>query len=670
MWATKRGPRSFMGQDCSPADRPDLPILDSPACDCHRPVTQKYEDAAVLRSYNAWDSADLNRLPGGAEREPVRTFRPFGRFAALIAVVASLLLAGSSLARPRGRSAASPGIVRLTLLSTTDIHGHIEPFSDVDDRPANRGLARIATLVQRIRAKRHHVLLFDCGDLIEGSAEAYYFARQDTAKPNPVIAAMDALHYDAVAVGNHEFNFGLNVLRKAHREANFPWLAANLRDTYNSGPEYFPPYVIKDVDGVRVAIVGFVTPAVPHWEIPAHYRGYQFESIVETARRIVPELRRKADLVVAIVHSGLDRDPKTGREYNEIYPSENVAWELAEQVPQIDVLFYGHTHLEMPELFVHGVLMAQAKNWGESLAEADVTMHRDGSGRWHVTDKHSHLIPVTGAVPPDPTIERIDAPYHAEVERYLDTSIAKIDRPLSGATGRVDDNALVDLIHRVQMADGKADVSLATMFMPTTSWPPGRVTVREVFALYPYENWLYTVEMTGAQLKETLEQAARFFPAWPVENGRLRLPSYNADSAAGINYEVDLTRPVGDRIVDLRFRGRPLSPGQKLRVAVNNYRYSGGGGYRVLARLPVVYRSRHEERTIIINYLRAGHPVPTEPEGNWRVAPADARQALIREAESARRPASFSERSPDRPRGVRRASEGELKTGRRVAGSH
>jgi 2',3'-cyclic-nucleotide 2'-phosphodiesterase (5'-nucleotidase family) len=591
--------------------------------------------------------------------------------AACIAAAASLLLAGSTPAKPRGeKSSPAAGTVRLTLLSTTDIHGHIEPFSDVDNRPANRGLAKIATLVERVRAERRHVLLFDCGDLIEGSAEAYYFARRDTAKPNPVIAAMDALDYDAVAVGNHEFNFGLNVLWKAHREANFPWLAANLRQSYKSGPAYFPPYIIKNVAGVRVAIVGFVTPAVPHWEIPAHYRGYQFESIVDTAQRIVPQLRRKADLVVAIVHSGLDRDAKTGRKYEVIYPDENVAWELAERVPQIDVLFYGHTHLRMPELFVHGVLMAQAKNWGESLAEADVTMQRDASGRWHVADKHSHLIPVTGAVPPDSTIERIDAPYHAELERYLDTPIAKIDRPLSGATGRVDDNALVDLIQRVQMDYGKADVSLATMFMPSTRWAAGPVTIRQVFALYPYENWLYTVKMTGAQLKDALERAARFFPAWTGGDAELRLPSYNADSAEGVTYRVDLTRPIGDRIENLSYRGKPLAPGQALRVAVNNYRYAGGGGYRVLLGLPVVYRSGHEERTLIINYLRAGHSVPTEPDGNWEVTPAPARQALVREAEKPQRPfAASAKRPPERRGRARRAFAGDPGAGRREARS-
>ena len=588
---------------------------------------------------------------------------PILRVRKIPAALALLAFCAALLAAPRPSAPTSvPQTVRLTLLSTTDIHGHIEPFDDAMGRYADRGLAKIATLVRRIRATRRHVILVDCGDLIEGSAEAYYFARRDPAKPNPVIEAMDALDYDAAAVGNHEFNFGLKTLWKAHREANFPWLAANLKQRYTRGPGYFPPYIIKRVAGVRVAIVGFVTPAVPHWEIPAHYRGYQFEPIVQTAERVIPPLRKKADLIVAIVHSGLDRDPKTGRIIKETYPEENVAWELAEHVPQIDVMFYGHTHLRMPQLFVNGVLMAQAKNWGESLAEADVVIRRNANGRWTVAQKHSHLIPVTPAVPADPTIERIDAPYHAELERYLNTRIATLSRPLSGKTGRVADNALVDLIQRVQMTYGHAQVSLATMFEPWTKWPEGPVTVREVFALYPYDNWLYTVEMTGAEIKEALERAARFFPSWPSPSGELRLPNYNADSAEGVSYRVDLTKPIGDRIEDLRYDGKPLRPDQTLRVAVNNYRYAGGGGYKAIEGLPVVYRSRHEIRTLIVDYLRAGHPIPAEPDDNWQVVPAEAQGALIQQAERPERP--FSARRTRGEGGWRNVRGGRSLAGR------
>lgn len=565
------------------------------------------------------------------------------RALATLAVLGVAVFAGASLYARRAGTArqASPDAraksVHLTLLSTTDLHGHIEPFDDEANRPANWGLAKIATLIQRIRADRQNVLLVDCGDLIEGTPLAYYYARRHTTGPNPVILAMNALKYDAVAVGNHEFNFGLQALWRAHQEAKFPWLAANLKQSYTSGPGHFAPYVIKNIGGVRVGIVGFVTPSIPHWEVPAHYRGYQFEPIVEAAKHVVPQLRRKADLVVAIVHSGLDRDPKTGREYESEYPETNVAWELANEVPEIDVLFYGHTHQQMPELFVHGVLMAQAKNWGESLAEADVTMQRDSTGEWKVTSKKSQLIPVTAAVPADPAIEKLDAPYNAQVQKYLDTPLTNAPAPLSGATGRVADTALVDLIQAAQMHYGKADVSLATMFNPAARWPAGKITIRQVFALYPYENWLYTVRMTGAQLKEALEHAASFFPAWP-EQGRLRLPSYNADSALGVSYRVDLTQPVGRRIVDLRYRGKSLGNDQVLRVATNNYRYAGGGGYEVYHGLPLLYQSSDEIRELIIDYLRDGHRAPAAPEGNWEVTPHAARDALMEEAERPLRP--------------------------------
>lgn len=536
-------------------------------------------------------------------------------------------LAFSGCARPRGGQR-----VTLTLLSTTDLHGHLAAWDDLTNRPANWGLAKVATLVRQVRATHSHVLLLDCGDLIEGTPLAYYYARKEPNGVRPVIDAMNALGYDAVALGNHDFNFGLETLWQAHQQARFAWLAANLEQDYASGPQHFPGYIVKTLGGVRVAIVGFVTPAIPHWELPEHYRGYRFLPIVETARKIIPSLRQQADVVVAILHSGLDRDPSTGRPFRVLYPEENVAWELAEQVPGIDVIFFGHTHRQLEEKFVHGVLLSQPRFWGQSVSEADLVLERSGQG-WKVVSKQARLLPVTNEVPVDPELERSIASSQMPVNRYLDTPLAQLDRPLSGRDGRIADNALVDLIHRVQMEAGQADVSLATMFIPSTTFPAGPVTVREIFALYPYENWLYTVQMTGEQLRQALEHAASFFPSWPPALEGLRLPSYSADSAEGVSYAIDLRRPPGDRIRSLRFRGQPLRPDVRLRVAVNNYRYSGGGGYRVLAQLPILFRSQEEVRELIIDRLNRTHHLPTQPDDNWRVLPEAARLALLREAE-------------------------------------
>jgi 2',3'-cyclic-nucleotide 2'-phosphodiesterase/3'-nucleotidase len=537
-------------------------------------------------------------------------------------------------ARVHSVTAEAPAKVSLTLLGTTDIHGNIEPVDYYANQPANRGLAKIATLIRRARAEQSNVLLLDSGDTIQGTPLAYYFARKDTSKPNPTIAMMNVLRYDAMAVGNHEFNFGLPVLWKAKREAKFPFLAANIRQTYPSGVKRFLPYVIKNMAGVRVGMVGFVTPGVPRWEIPAHYRGYEFEQIVDAARRVIPEVRKKADLVVVIAHSGLGPDPESGQAASaDEIAGENAMMALAEQVPGIDVILFGHTHLELPEKLVHGVLLVQAKNWGQSLARVDVMMERDAEGRWRVASKHSTTIPVTEAVPADPEILKLAEPYHQATQRYLDTPIATCTETLDGLTARYEDHPLVDLIHKVQMETGRADVSLATMLYPGVRIAAGKVTVRQIAALYIYENTLYTVEMNGGQLKEALEHAASFFPSWPFPTGETpRLPGYNADSAEGVSYKMDLARPIGQRILDLTYKGKPLDPNARLRVAINNYRYTGGGRYAVMKGLPILYRSSQEIRELIIEYAARTRAIPTTADGNWQIVPHEALEAILREA--------------------------------------
>lgn len=529
---------------------------------------------------------------------------------------------------------AAPESVTLTLLGTTDLHGNLEPVDYYVDQPANRGLAKIATLVRRIRGERPHALLLDCGDTIQGTPLAYYFARKDTSKPNPAIAAMNALGYDAMAVGNHEFNFGLKNLWKAKREAKFPILAANLRQKYKRGVEHFAPYIIKNVDGVRVGIVGLVTPGVPRWEIPANYRGYEFEPIVDAARRVIPEVRKQADFVVVIAHSGLGRDPETGKPFPEDEISgENAVVALAEEVPGIDVILFGHTHHEVSENFVRGVLLAQPKNWGQSLARVEVTLEHDVANHWRVAQKHSTTILVTDAVPADPEILTLAEPFHQATQAYLDSPIASSAVALDAQTARYEDHPLLDLIHKVQLEAGHADVSLATMLYSGARIPAGKVTLRQVASLYIYENTLYTVKMTGAQLKEALEHAASLFPAWPFKPDEpLRLPGYSADSAEGVSYTMDLARPAGQRIRNLTYQGKPLDPGTRLRVAINNYRYTGGGRYDVYRGLPVVYRSAQEMRELLIEHITRTGIIPTTADGNWKIVPDQAREAILRQA--------------------------------------
>jgi 2',3'-cyclic-nucleotide 2'-phosphodiesterase / 3'-nucleotidase len=307
---------------------------------------------------------------------------------------------------------------------------------------------------------------------------------------------------------------------------------------------------------------------------------------------------------------------------------------------------------------VNGVLMAQAKNWGGSLARADVVLERETSGKWRVASKTSTTIHSTAQTAEDPEIVRIVQPYEKKVEAYLNTPIARATQDMSGALARYEDEPLVDAIQRAQMEYAHADVSLATMFIPGTRVAAGTVTIRDAFAVYPYENTLYGVEMTGAQLKDALEHAASFYPAWPAPEGkRMRLPGYNADSAEGVSYEMDLTKPVGSRIVNLEFRGKPLDASQKLRVAVNNYRYTGGGGYSVFSDgastfsgtkpLPVAFRSNQEIRELLIAYLRKVKTIPAA-DGNWRIVPEAARKAIEAQALAGERPRNETANAPRR----------------------
>ncbi len=547
-------------------------------------------------------------------------------------LAASLLLA--ALAMPPGGPAQAPETITLTLLSTTDLHGNLFPVDYYTNRPANRGLAKVATLIRQARAQSPHVLLFDSGDTIQGTPLAYHFARKDTTKPNPTIAAMNALRYDAMALGNHEFNFGLPNLMKAKREARFPMLAANVHweGKERSATGYFRPYIIKHVAGVKVAIVGFVTPGVPRWEIPAHYEGYQFEQIVPAAQRVIPEVRDRADLVVVIIHSGLERNALTDQPEPQDIAGENAVGALADKVRGIDVILYGHSHQEVGEKLINGVLLAQAKNWGQSLARADITLEKKPAGGWKIVSKKSRVLPVTDAVPPDPEILALAQPYHDATQAALDAPVADCAADLDGSRARYEDHPFVDLIHRVQMHYGKADVSFATLFLPSARIPAGQVSARQIASLYIYENSLYTIEMTGAQLLPALEHAAGFFPAWPPPDGaRVELPGYNADTAEGIEYEVDLAQPKGQRVRNARFRGAPLDPARKFRVAVNNYRYSGGGRYPFKG-LPIVYRSPQEVRELMIEYVSRAGSIPTQANRNWRILQTEAVDAMVKEA--------------------------------------
>jgi 2',3'-cyclic-nucleotide 2'-phosphodiesterase/3'-nucleotidase len=532
--------------------------------------------------------------------------------------LAALLLV--SLASSLGRAER----VQITLLSTTDLHGHLFPVDYARNRPAELGLAKVATLIREIRREVPDAVLLDCGDTIQGTPLAYHHARLLNDPVDPMMLAMNALGFVSMTIGNHEFNFGLPVLQKARREAAFPWLSANTLREGTDEPA-FPAFLIRNVRGVRVGILGITTPGIPNWETPPHYAGLSFADPVATARRWVAYLRdeQQVDVLVAAVHMGLEENLATGAPTPGQVPSENAALALAREVPGIDVIFMGHTHRTVPSLMVGNALLAQAGRWGDRLARVDVYLDRESAdARWRVGAKAAASIPVTSATVPDPEVLALAKPYHDRTQAWLATPVGRSARELSAADSRLRDSAIVDLIHRVQLDAGRADVSFAASFTLDARLPAGPVTVRDIAGLYVYENTLVVVELSGAQVKDALEHAARYFR--PYSPGKTAadlvdptIPGYNFDLAEGVEYVIDLKRPHGERIVDLRYRGAPLDSSKKLRVAINNYRHNGGGGYTMFRGAPVLQRSSEEIRNLIIQWVTRQGEVPTEPTNNW-----------------------------------------------------
>ncbi|WP_224243719.1 bifunctional metallophosphatase/5'-nucleotidase [Hyalangium gracile] len=542
----------------------------------------------------------------------------------------------------------SPRTVRL--LQTSDLHTNIHPwdyFTGTAD--AQRGLAKVATLVKQAREENPDCnLLIDTGDTIQGTPLGTYYALVDNAPKHPMAVAMNELRYDVMALGNHEFNYGLDVLNKFRGEVDFPVLGANVRKSAD-GSEAFPPFVIKDVCGVKVGVLGMVTPGVTTWERPENIPGLRFDDPLETARVYVPKLRKEgADIVVVAIHSGPDKQP-TGSASNpaswlEDYsdttkwadrgslPGENEAVQIAQQVEGIDVMLTGHTHQPIPKMLLKNtqgqdVLLIQPNRWGSHLGQVDLSLVYQ-EGHWTVDGKDSRLHAVTAAVAMDPQVAELTRSQHETTLSYVNARIGSTRAPFPGGyAARYVDNALADLINTVQEEAAEenghpVDFSLAALFTDDGMLPAGNITLRDAYSIYIYDNTLYVMEINGSILRRALEHNAQYFLQWnasappdpskPETAKVATVQNYNWDLYSRIDYAYDISRPVGSRLTRLKFNGLDVTDSQVFRIAINNYRAGGGGGYSMFKEGKVLWTSADGVRDYIARYLQT-HP-DVDPE--------------------------------------------------------
>jgi 2',3'-cyclic-nucleotide 2'-phosphodiesterase (5'-nucleotidase family) len=508
----------------------------------------------------------------------------------------------------------------LRVLFTSDVHAHVLPYDQVRQRPTKGSLAQVATFVARARAEVGACVVLDGGDAIEGTPLAHYAhvgANADGA--DATIAAMNLIGYDAVTLGNHEFNYGLDVLRSCLRQSHVPWLAANLRGAKEAGLPLRASVVVER-GGLRVGVLGLTNPNIPHWDPPSHWAGLEFTDPVAAARSGVAELRRKADVVIVVIHAGFEQDLETGASNDTDF--ENYAWRVA-QVPGIDVLLTGHTHKDIPPRRLGSTVIAQPGRWAEEVTRIDLTLKRKGSA-WTVADWQGANVPVASEAP-DPAIVAATEPLRARVEKELSRVIGELQAPLRVSGVPTADDAGLDLVHAVQLEATGAQLSLAApLGFASQEFPAGPITPRLAHALYPYPNTLLVVALTGKQLKEVLEHAARGWVGLdclkPESCTLLRdpkLPAYNFDSLQGASYLVDPLAPVGERIHGLRVGGRAVTPGELFTVAINSYRGAGGGNYPHLASAPRVKEVDRPMTDLLIEYFERHGQIRPSVDDNW-----------------------------------------------------
>lgn len=582
------------------------------------------------------------------------------------------------------RSARAAPRLHLRLLETSDLHMFVLDWDYYREKPdLTVGLNRIASLIERARAEAPNALLFDNGDLIQGSPLGDYLAREGSlanGRVHPVFAVMNSLRYDAATLGNHEFNFGLNFLERALAGAAFPYVSANIERA--DGREFAPPFRILerrlvDEDGVahslRIGVIGFAPPQIMMWD-KSHVEGrLQCGDIVAAARRHVPALRETCDVLVALCHAGINIRPATENE-------ENAALQLA-AVPGVDAVMMGHSHRVFPGPDYAGLAGVDAERgalagvpavmpgfWGSHLGVIDLSLARDGA-RWIVDRFASEARPiykreasrVTPLVTADPAVEKIVAVEHEAAKAWVDQPIGRLQAPLHSFFVWIGVDPVAALVNAAQLAYARpllAATPYAALPLLSAAAPfragytpdayidlaPGPIALRDVADIYPFPNTLVAVRVTGAGLREWLEHAARIFRQIDVASQEpqslidRRTPSYNFDVIAGVTYKIDVSRPArydgngklveadASRIIDLRYAGRAIDPAQEFVVVTNSYRADGGGKFPGLDGRNIVLRAPDSNREAIARFLRDGEAVTTERP--WLFAPLGRRVTI------------------------------------------
>ena len=484
--------------------------------------------------------------------------------------------------------------VKLKIVQTSDIHGNYYPYDFIQQNEAEGSLARVCSYVQEERKNYgDRLILVDNGDILQGQPSAYYFNYIDTTSTHLCAEMLNYMDYDAGNMGNHDVETGRKVFDRWASDCHFPVLGANIVETDTEKP-HFKPYIILEREGVKIAILGMITPAIPAWLSENLWEGLRFDDMEDTARRWMKVIREqeKPDLVIGLFHSGKSPYLLNGKYH------ENASADVARRVEGFDVVLMGHDHALACEKVANtagdSVWIVNPANNARIVSEVEIALTLKNG---HVNEKQiaCRLVPMEkyGA---DPAFMQRFASQEKTVHDFISRKIGTINQTISTRSAYFGPSAFVDLIHQLQLEISGADISLAAPLSFDAEIKAGDICVSDMFNLYKYENMLYTMQLSGREIRKALEMShtlwtnrmasaeddlllLRDSPRPGAEDRALFVnPSYNFDSAAGICYIVDVTQPQGHKVhITSMADGTPFDENKMYKVAVNSYRGNGGG---------------------------------------------------------------------------------------------
>lgn len=516
-------------------------------------------------------------------------------------------------------------LTNITILGTSDIHGNIIGWAYEDNKATtNNGMARLYTYIQQVREENPNTVLIDDGDVIQGTIMTDELYNRAPDKEHPVIAVMNYMGFASTTLGNHEFNKGIPAMNKILGQADFPVLAANVLNadgSYVTGQGWF----MLDVAGYKMAVIGVCTPNIPIWD--ANKEGIQettFESGSTAVKRCIEEIGDTADIIYVSAHMGLSPE-------FDFENGSDSAQRILDDNPEIDVLQVGHYHIVVNEKQGRTVV-GGVRNAARDIARFDLYLDEDGN----IVDSTVQIIDMKDY---KPSQEIINLPIvqksHEETNDYIYGNILAVaterfqpENEIRGIPeGRIRDTAVIDLINEAMLEATGADVSCASLFKTTSDLPEGELTYANIFDIYKYDNALFRVPVTGAELKAHMEWSAETYNQWVPGDINISFdasyPDYLYDMFAGVDYEIDLSQPKGQRIKNVMYKGEPLKDDEELLLAVCDYRYNSALKPYGLVAATKDWESPDSVRTVLVEYFKEKGTLTPKVDNNWRIVGVD-----------------------------------------------